>query len=98
MPSILAVENCGIVVDGDTWDEVPVPGSGYILVLISLDVCVDNTISEVKPKKLQEMSTMTLRERERPYVLRVGALGILRSCRVHLERSNIARTPCDLGF
>jgi hypothetical protein len=57
---VLAVEGRGIVVDGDTWDEVPVPDSGYIFVLIALEVCVNDAVGEMETKKLQGMSMIIL--------------------------------------
>jgi hypothetical protein len=60
MVGVLAVECRGIVVDGDTWDKVPVPDSGYIFVLIALEVCVNDAIGEMETKKLQGMSVKIL--------------------------------------
>lgn len=57
---MLAVEGRGIVVDGDTWNEVPVPDSGYIFVLIALEVCVNDAVGEMETKKLQGMSMKIL--------------------------------------
>lgn len=57
---VLAVEGRGIVVDGDTWNEVPVPDSGYIFVLIALEVCVNDAVGEMETKKLQGMSVKIL--------------------------------------
>ena len=57
-----AVQCCSIVVDSDTRDEVPVPGSGDIFVLIAVQVCVNNPIGEMETKKLQGINTMNLME------------------------------------
>ena len=61
---VLAVEDRGIVVDGDTWDEIPVPNSGYVFVLVALEVCIDNAVGKMETKKLRGISEMILMKEE----------------------------------
>lgn len=78
---VFTVEDRDIVVDGDTRDEVPIPNSGYIFILIALEVCVNNTVREMETKKLYGISVMVLMgEGERTHVLRVRTLCIPGSC------------------
>jgi hypothetical protein len=56
------VKGGGIIVDGDTWDEVPVPGSSYIFIFIALEVCIDDAIGEVETKKLLGISAKIVTE------------------------------------
>ena len=47
-----AVKWRGSVIDGGTWDEVPIPRCRYVLVLVALQVRIKRPVSQVEAQWL----------------------------------------------
>ena len=44
----IAYQFSGIIIDGDSWDEIPVPSGGDVFVFIPFDVSVQDTVRKMK--------------------------------------------------
>ena len=75
-----ASQGRGAVIDSDTRDEVPVPGSDDVFVFVAVDVCIDRAIGKVEAK----------------VVGIVRALGVLRPRRIHPQGRDVAGATLDL--